>query len=294
LSIKKIDVVAKRRDGTTFPAELTVKEIKKVGQMSSFVGYIRDITDDLVLRSNAILCDALEQLLPDPLIVINQTGIIQSFTPPAAELFGYTKEEVLGKNVKILTPEEIAVNHDEYLHRYMTTGVKHVIDTTRKVVGQKKNGQSIEVELRIRELNSKTKVRYFIGYVRDCSRDYELAVETEVGEALIEHNPDAIITITPNGTIQKFNHQAERLFQFERKQIIGRNVKVLMPEETAIRHDSYLSNYRKTGVKRVVDATRQVTAERKTGETFPAEISVKEVKDENGQAAFFIGYVRQI
>lgn len=291
---QKIDVVAKRRDGSTFPAELTVKEIKKVGQMSSFVGYIRDISDDLILRSNAILCEALEQLLPDPLIVINQTGVIQSFTPPAAELFGYSKEEVLGKNVKMLMPEEIAGNHDEYLHRYMTTGVKHVVDTTRKVVGQKKNGGSIEVELRIRELNSKTKERYFIGYVRDCSRDYELAVETEVGEALIEHNPDAIITITPNGTIQKFNHQAERLFQFERKQIIGRNVKVLMPEETAIRHDQYLSNYRKTGVKRVVDATRHVTAERKTGETFPAEISVKEVKDENGQAAFFIGYVRQI
>lgn len=290
---KKIEVVAKKRDGTTFPAELIVKEIKKEGQVSSFVGYIRDIENELAVRSNAVLCAAIESLLPDPIVVIDNSGVVQSFSPMATRLFGFSKEEVLGRNVKMLMPEAVAVEHDNYLKRYMATKVKHVVDTQRRVTARKKSGEEIEVELRVKELQVGEK-SFFIGYVRDTSRDFDLAIETEVGEALMELNPDAIITINPKGIILKFNAQAEKLFQFERKQIIGRNVKVLMPDAIAERHDMYLASYLKTGIKRIIDTSRQVSAEKKNGDIFPAEVSVREVRDESGQIQYFIGYVREV
>lgn len=287
------ELVAQRRDGSQFPAELVVKEIKKEGQTSSFVGYIRNIEADLVFRSNALLCSTIESLLPDPIIVINQIGTVQSFTPAASKLFQFTKEQVLGQNIKMLMPMETAEQHDGFLKRYLSTGVKRVVDTTRNVVGRKSNGATFNLELRVKELLSNGK-SYFIGYCRDTSADYDLAIETEVGEALMELNPDAIVTIDPKGAIIKFNHQAEVLFQFERRHIIGRNVKVLMPDEVASRHDMFLSNYLKTGVKRIIDTKRTVTAEKKTGETFLAEVSVREVRDDAGKPQYFLGYIREV
>ena len=290
---KRIEVVAKRKDGSTYPAELTVKEVAKLGRESSFVGYLRDISEDLVFRSNAIMCSAIEGLVPDPIIVINEQGMVQTFTPPACDVFGYSKEEVLGQNVKMLMPIDIATVHDGYLKKYLTTGIRHVVGTTRRVNGRKKNGQLIEVELRIRELTAGS-AKYYVGYVRDCTKDYMLTMETEVGGAIMELNPDAIITIDTKGTVQKFNATAEKLFDFDRKHIIGRNVKVLMPDSIATRHDQYLAAYLKSKVQRVINGTRTVTAEKKNGETFACDISVREVCDDAGEPMFYIGYLREV
>lgn len=290
---KKVEVVAKRKDGTTFPAELNVREVAKMGRDSSFVGYLRDITQDLVFRSNAIMCEAIESVVPDPIIVINEVGIIQTFTPPACEVFGYTKEEVLGQNLKMLMPPEIASVHDGYLSKYAVTGVKHVVNTVRRLYGRRKDGSPVEVELRIRELvvgNTK----FFVGYVRDCSRDYLLTMETELGGAIMELNPDAIITIDTKGIVQRFNAAAEKIFDFDRKHIVGRNIKVLMPDAVATRHDQYLAAYLKSRVKRIVDGQRTVTAEKKNGDTFQVTVSVREILDEKGDPTLYIGTLREV
>jgi PAS domain S-box-containing protein len=292
---KKVEVIARRKDGTTFPAELCVKEVAKQGRESSFVGYLRDITQDLVFRSNAVLCETIEAVVPDPIIVINETGIIQSFTPPACELFGYSKADVLGQNIKMLMPADVSSKHDGYLQKYQLTGVAHVVGTTRRLNGRKKNGTLVEVELRIRELTVANNQKYFVGYVRDCAADYVLVMETEMGGAIMELNPDAIISIDTKGTVQKFNAAAEKLFDFDRRHIIGRNIKVLMPDAVAMRHDQYLSSYLKSRVKRVVDGVRTVTAEKKNGETIQVEISVRQICDEKtGDPTFYIGALREV
>ncbi|HVJ43905.1 MAG TPA: PAS domain S-box protein [Dongiaceae bacterium] len=95
-------------------------------------------------------------------------------------------------------------------------------------------------------------------------------------QSMIEAVPDAIITIDQLGAINFFSSAAERMFQYRAEEVIGRNVKMLMPSPYRAEHDSYLERYLETGEKRVIGIGRVVAAQRKDGTTFPIELAVGE------------------
>ena len=123
-------------------------------------------TADLVARE-AHLRSILETV-PDAMVVIGETGLIQSFSTAAERLFGYAAEEVVGRNVQILMPEPYRANHDAYLERYHRTGERRIIGIGRVVVGERKDGSTFPMELSVGEMRSGD-TRYFTGFVRDLT-----------------------------------------------------------------------------------------------------------------------------
>jgi PAS domain S-box-containing protein len=95
--------------------------------------------------------------------------------------------------------------------------------------------------------------------------------------AAVETAVDAIITINQQGLIQTANAAVERMFGYSQPELIGKNVRMLMPEPYAGEHDRYLRNYLTTGRARIIGIGREVTAKRKDGTTFPMSLSVSEV-----------------
>jgi two-component system sensor kinase FixL len=110
--------------------------------------------------------------------------------------------------------------------------------------------------------------------------------------SIIETSPDGIITITSDGAIESFNPASEALFGYAEEEVIGKNVKMLMPEPYQGEHDGYLSRYLETGNKRIIGIGREVTAQRKDGTTFPIELAVGELEIE-GETKF-TGFVRDV
>jgi len=110
--------------------------------------------------------------------------------------------------------------------------------------------------------------------------------------SILETTVDAIITIGPRGSIKSFNKTAEKLFGYPVKEVVGRNVKMLMPEPYHAEHDDYLDRYLETGKRKIIGIGREVTGRRKDGTTFPMYLAVSEVKLP-GQH-IFTGIVRDI
>jgi two-component system sensor kinase FixL len=106
--------------------------------------------------------------VPDAMIVIDEHGIMQSFSSAAERQFGWAAAEVVGKNVDILMPEPYRTQHDGYLARYLTTGERRIIGIGRVVVGERKDGTTFPMELSVGEMVSGDK-RYFTGFVRDLT-----------------------------------------------------------------------------------------------------------------------------
>lgn len=104
----------------------------------------------------------------DGLIIIDGNGIIKAFNPAAETIFGYTAQDVIGKNVKALMPEPYHSEHDGYLHNYKTTHVPKVIGIGREVVGKRKNGEHFPMELGVNEMIADGTLM-FVGTVRDIS-----------------------------------------------------------------------------------------------------------------------------
>jgi two-component system sensor kinase FixL len=106
--------------------------------------------------------------VPEAMIVIDERGVMRSFSSAAERLFGYGEDEALGQNVKILMPTPYRENHDGYLQRYIRTGERHIIGIGRVVVGLRKDGSTFPMELAVGEMNSGNR-RFFTGFIRDLT-----------------------------------------------------------------------------------------------------------------------------
>lgn len=116
---------------------------------------------------------------PDALIVIDQSGVMQSFSAAAERVFGWTASEVLGRNVRMLMPDPYRSAHDAYIKHYLDTGERRIIGKGRIVVGARKDGSTFPMELAVGELRSE-QGRYFTGFVRDLTE--RQATETRLQE----------------------------------------------------------------------------------------------------------------
>jgi two-component system sensor kinase FixL len=97
-------------------------------------------------------------------------------------------------------------------------------------------------------------------------------------QSLIATTQDAVISIDRQGRIVLFNPSAERIFGYERAEVQGQKVNILMAEPYGSEHDEYISRYEHTGEARAIGRIRTVQARRKSGEIFPIELSVTEIK----------------
>jgi len=106
--------------------------------------------------------------VPEAMIVIDERGIIQSFSSAAERLFGCRAAEAIGQNVSTLMPAPYHENHDAYLQRYLNTGERRIIGIGRVVVGQRKDGSTFPMELAVGEMKSGDQ-RFFTGFIRDLT-----------------------------------------------------------------------------------------------------------------------------
>jgi two-component system sensor kinase FixL len=126
---------------------------------------------------------AILDTVPDAMIIIDELGVIISFSKAAERQFGYSPMEVIGRNVSMLMPSPYRQSHDDYLHRYRTTGERRIIGIGRVVVGERKNGSTFPMELAVGEVLSRGS-RHFTGFVRDLTEPQQ--AETRVQELQAE------------------------------------------------------------------------------------------------------------
>ncbi|KAL5034531.1 hypothetical protein RTP6_002369 [Batrachochytrium dendrobatidis] len=115
--------------------------------------------------------------------------------------------------------------------------------------------------------------------------ELRMLVERRILNSVLETVDDGIINIDTTGIICRFNCAAEKIFGYKSAEVIGKNIKMLMPENYASVHDEYLNNYLTTGIKKVIGMGRRVFGKRKDDGVFPLLLSVSEVK-EDGQHLF--------
>jgi PAS domain S-box-containing protein len=131
---------------------------------------------DSEARTHAILATAV-----DAVVVIDEHGIVETFNAAAERMFGFTAEEITGRNVNLLMPEPYRGEHDGYMANYLRTGVKKIIGIGREVAGRRKDGTVFPVDLAVSEARLGER-RVFVGIVRD------LTERKRVEEALRDSN----------------------------------------------------------------------------------------------------------
>lgn len=253
------------------------------------------MTADFEPRTNGVaeqLREYAHALDHVPAIVRALDGTVLVWTLALQEMLGWTAEEALGRNYQDLLQTTSPVRLDVIEAEVLATG-----EWKGELVHTHRDGRKVLVESEWslhRDLGGQpVSVLHFIRDVTEAKRAQAMIEEREARlRSVLDTAPDAIITIDARGQIQSFSHAAERLFGYAAGEVIGRNVKMLMPSPHAENHDGYLERYLSTGEKRIIGIGRQVHARRKDGTVFPMELAVGEVLLPDTQV--FTGFIRDI
>ena len=245
---------------------------------------------DREARLSAIVDNAV-----DGIITISEEGLIETYNQAAMHIFGYKAEEVIDKNIKMLMPEPHRGEHDGYLAKYRDTGIAKIIGIGCQVVGQRKDGTTFPMELSVAEVKLGDR-RIFSGILRDItermSAEEKAQKQKEEFEGVFSSVIDGLITIDEKGIIDAYNPAAKKIFGYSEDEVMGQNVKMLMPEPYRGEHDSYLENHITTGINKIIGIGREVTGRRKDGSTFSMDLSVSPMLV--GDKRMFVGLVRDI
>ena len=236
------------------------------------------------------------------MITISTRGNIETCNQTTEKMFGYTKEEMIGQNVKMLMPEAIAVKHDGYLSNYLKTGVANIIGQGRELTARTKDGSELHVHLSVSEMKMGDTIS-FLGVLADITEQVTireeantlmetLSISEQRTSNILETSQAGIITITTRGIIESCNKTTEKLFGYSKDEMIGKNVKMLMPASRAKDHDGYLKSYEKTGDAKIIGIGREVVAKRKDGSEFNIHLSVAEMK--LGDKLSYLGTIMDI
>jgi two-component system, LuxR family, sensor kinase FixL len=179
------------KDGRVIDVALTVSPIRDAaGRIVGASKIARDITDakrtaSALIEREALLRSILDTV-PDGMVVIDERGIVQSFSAAAEHIFGYTADEVCGRNVSLLMASPYRENHDIYLARYLETGERRIIGFTRVVTGRRKDGSVFPHQLAVGEVREGSR-RLFTGFVHDITERQQTLKRLQELQAELTH-----------------------------------------------------------------------------------------------------------
>lgn len=210
----------------------------------------------------------------------------------ACENAGYTFDELLRLTPIDLTPEYEKAQFESLLLSLENSNKEKIeFETTYR--RQDGSLYPVEVHIQLTEYQSK---EAFVAVVLDLTEhklSYQRLQEKEQRLAAILNNAaECIINIDSQGLITALNPATEQIFGYSEKEIVGKNITILMPPPSKEKHDEYLSHYLSTGEKKIIGIGREVLGLRKDGSTFPIEISIGEVITDKEPS--FTGIIRDI
>lgn len=239
----------------------TVRRVLKVAS---------DVTLGENLRAEAE--QTLEQAL-DGVVKINENNIVTFFNSAAEKLWGRKRDEVIGKNVKMLVPVEMQANHDDYVNANRETGQDKIVGTSRDVPITRPDGTEVWGQLSLSKIRLNGKITY-TAFLKDVT--VERAQREEISQTL-EQALDGVVKIDENNIVTFFNAAAEKLWGYSRDEVIGQNVKMLVPAEMQSNHDSFVNRNRDTGEDKIVGTAREVPVYRKDGSQLWGQLSLSKV-----------------
>jgi len=245
-----------------------------------------DVDNELNLLIDGATEYAIYMLDPEGRVLIWNAG--------GQRLMGWSEAEVMGQHVATFYPQDArqAGKPQADLARVQVEG-----KIEEDAWFLRKDGSEFLAHVSITALHDHAGVlRGFGKVLRDVTdqRASERALDASAEHlrSILSTVPDAMVVIDERGKILSFSAAAERLFGFQEVEVLGENVRCLMPSPDRERHDGYIERYLTTGERKVIGVGRVVVGLRKDGTTFPMELSVGEATGHGPRV--FTGFVRDL
>lgn len=264
------------KDGTRFLAHVVITPLKtESGEVCGFAKVTRD------LSSRHKLEERFRQVVesaPNAMVLVNQEGIIEMVNTQAERLFGYLRVELLGQPVEILVPSNFSGHHPARRLAFFSDPHSRPMGKGRDLYARRKDGSEFPVEIGLNpiETDEGTKVLSSIVDISERKR-----MEQRLRQ-VVDSAPNAMVMINQAGVMEMVNAQAERVFGYDREELLGQAVEKLVPGRFRAHHPEKRGTFFSDPHSRPMGKGRDLYALRKDGSEFPVEIGLNPIETDEG------------
>lgn len=282
LSWEGLELLGRHKEGHEIPLEVSFGEFYSDG-VRNFAGIIRDISqrkqaERAIEESEAKLRGIIDSAM-DAVITVDESQKIVLFNRAAAEIFRFPAEQAIGQKLDQFIPQRFRLAHAHHISGFGASDVQtRSMASTREVSGLRSDGEEFPLEASISQVRLGDEKLYTV-ILRDVS---ERRRADQLLRTVIEGAPNGIVMIDRRGSIVLVNAQLERLFGYDRDDLLGKSIDLLVPERFREDHLGFRSDYLKDPTMRAMGIGRDLYGLRKDGTEFPVEIGLNPLETDEG------------
>jgi PAS domain S-box-containing protein len=265
-----------RRDGSRYWANVILTALRD--EHDNLIGFgtvVRDITERK--RSVEQFRLAIEAA-PTGMLMMDHSGAIVLVNEQIEKLFGYPREELLGKKIEVLVPERFRALHPDFRQTFFSDPKVRAMGGGRELYGLRKDGSEIPIEIGLNPLET-PEGRFVLSSVVDIT---ERKRSVEQFRLAIEAAPTGMMMVNDAGIIVLVNMQVERLFGYSRAELLGQKIEMLVPARFRGNHPGFRDAFFLNPKSRAMGGGRDLYGVRKDGTEIPIEIGLNPLSTPEG------------
>jgi PAS domain S-box-containing protein len=216
---------------------------------------------------------------PNAIVLVNKEGKIAYVNSQTEKLFGYSKSELIGQLVEILIPQRYSSKHPNYRDDFFGTPATRSMGAGRELFAIRKDKTEFPIEIGLNPLVT-VDGTLVLASIIDIS---ERKKAEERFKLVVESAPNAMLLVNSDGIITMVNKQVEVLFEYDRSELIGNKLEILIPERFRGKHPEHRNSYFSMPKTRAMGAGRDLFAKKKNGQEVQVEIGLNPIESPEGQ-----------
>jgi len=215
---------------------------------------------------------------PSGLLMVDPDGRIVLVNREVERLFGYPREELLGQSVDLLVPESMRKGHSAFRDTFLSDPKVRAMGVGRDLYGLRRDGTRVPVEIGLTPVATERGM-FVLSSIVDISARKSAEARFR---AAVESSPAGMVMVDQKGRIVLVNREVERLFGYDRTELVGTSIERLVPERFRGRHPGFREGFFNAPDVRAMGAGRDLFGLRKDGSEVPIEIGLNPIEMEEG------------
>ncbi|HZY00946.1 MAG TPA: PAS domain S-box protein, partial [Dermatophilaceae bacterium] len=274
-AVQRSETIRVRKDGTEVPVSITVAPIRdEDGVVVGASAIHRDVTEQRQAYETAQRMAAIVESSDDAIIGETLDGIVTSWNPAAARMFGYSSAEIIGKSAKLLVPEDQTGQFESVLAK-INAGqpVEHL-----ETFNVRKDGTVFPISLTVSPIRDDGAIVGASVICRDVTQQRQALAAAQRMASIVEYSGEAIFGRTIDGIITSWNPAAERMYGYSSEEIVGKPINLLIPEDRTGEIEAILA---KISAGQPVEHLETIRV-RRDRTAFPVSLSVSPINGADG------------